>query len=100
MILVIVSILFLLLLFHLKGEFCSIKIKNGILYVNDKEISQTYVDDVLEYENMPDTKVKRYEEKLNKDKRYFVLDKFLNGNGDNTPIFVIPEKHYFFLGDN
>lgn len=77
-----------------------VQMKNGILYINDKEISQTYVDDVLEYDNMPDTKVKRYEEKLNKDKKYFVLDKFSNGNGDNTPVFVIPEKHYFFLGDN
>ena len=77
-----------------------IQMKDGKLYINNKEISQTYIGKIEEYDNVPESKVNAYREVLDNNKEVVVLDKIENGNGDNTPVFTIPEKHYFFMGDN
>lgn len=77
-----------------------IQMKDGKLYINDKEISKTYIGMIEEYDDIKESKVKAFREVLDNDKEVVVLDKFDNGNGDNTSIFIVPEKHYFFMGDN
>lgn len=77
-----------------------IQMKDGKLYINNQEISKTYIGKIEEYDNIPESKVKAYREVLDNNKEVVVLDKIENGKGDNTLVFTIPEKHYFFMGDN
>ena len=77
-----------------------IQMKDGILFINNEPISKTFIKNTLEFEDEVNSKAKEYKEKLQNGKEYLVLDKFENGNGDNTAVFTVPDKHYFFLGDN
>ena len=92
------SINYIKRLIGLPGD--KIQMKNGVLYVNGNEVPKKYIEEVLEYDNDPSSKVKEYREILDNGKEVIVLDKIKNGNGDNTAVFTVPEKHYFFLGDN
>ena len=42
----------------------------------------------------------RYRETLPGGRSYNILDQVPDGPGDNTPVFVVPEGHYFMMGDN
>ena len=44
--------------------------------------------------------VPRYRETLPNGVSYDVLDRDPQGNLDNTQVFVVPEGHYFMMGDN
>ena len=33
-------------------------------------------------------------------KEIIILKERLNGPADNTPVYTVPEHHYFFMGDN
>jgi len=77
-----------------------IQMKNGILFVNNVEIPKEYIGETLEFDDDPLSGVKEYMETLDNTRKIKVLDKFEDGVGDNTAVFVVPEKHYFFLGDN
>ena len=76
-----------------------IQVKDGVLYINEKAISKRYVNDVLEYENDNNTKVKSYEEVINNN-HFVVLDRTPYSNGDNTEVYIVPKNNYFFMGDN
>ena len=42
----------------------------------------------------------KYRETLPNGVSYNVLDRDPEGDLDNTPVFVVPEGHYFMMGDN
>ena len=44
--------------------------------------------------------IPRYRETLPNGVSYEVLDRDTQGNLDNTQVFVVPEGHYFMMGDN
>ena len=77
-----------------------IQMKNGILYINDEPVKKVYLGEILENDNDNTSLTKQYREIFNDGKEVLVLDKIENGPGDNTPIYIVPEKHYFFMGDN
>ena len=91
------SINYIKRLIGLPGD--KIQMKDGVLYINDKEISKEYIKDDLEYEDLSFSVVKLYKEIID-DKEVFVFDKNSYSDGDNTIPFYIPENHYFFMGDN
>ncbi len=45
-------------------------------------------------------RVPRYRETLPGGKSYYVLDCIAEGPSDNTPVYVVPPRHYFMMGDN
>lgn len=74
-----------------------IKIENDILYINDKEIEREYVDEYLDEKN--NIYLQKYNERLFNKEINVLQDKNLpirEGDGD----FIVPEGHYFFMGDN
>lgn len=79
-----------------------IQMKEGILYINDAPCS---LDEVGEYEGMGDDgpiKGIKYMETLPNGLKHIILKQIPFGQADydNTPVFVVPEGHYFMMGDN
>jgi signal peptidase I len=87
-----------------------IQVRDGVLYINEQAVPrvadgvfngdtsdtagvgvQHSVDD---YRDVP-----IFRETLDNGKTYQTLDLDLS-SGDNTPVFNVPEKHYFMMGDN
>jgi len=78
-----------------------IQIKDGILFINEKEIKREHkgvwrANDRYNISHTYDI----YEESLNKDFIYNVIDASPNGMLDNTGIYVVPKGHLFAMGDN
>jgi len=70
---------------------------NGSLYINDKIVQKELLNDSFEYE--PGATVPQYQETLPNGVKHKVLD-LSNSPYDYSGPFFVPEKHYFFMGDN
>jgi signal peptidase I len=78
-----------------------IQMKGGLLYLNGQAVKRTYVGTVKEdsgYGFIRD--VFQYRETLPGGKSYITDDFGPDEDLDNTPVFVVPEGHYFMMGDN
>ena len=77
-----------------------IKIINGVIFINNNEIYRKRLDDFIDTDfNVKNKRVRKYKEfffNLEID----ILDITDNGIADNTEEFVIPEDHFFVMGDN
>ena len=77
-----------------------IQIKDGELYINKKKILRKKISDIsiVRCANM-NSEVVAYIEQLENEKEYTAV---YNAAGSmvETDIYIVPEKHYFFLGDN
>tara|TARA_Y100001970_G_scaffold253373_1_gene328086 strand:+ start:7374 stop:8108 length:735 start_codon:yes stop_codon:yes gene_type:complete len=73
---------------------------NGDLYINNNQILKTLINDnIFLYCGRQKIKVSTFEEKLPNNKSYIVS--YRNDiSFQNTDKYIIPEDHYFFLGDN
>ena len=74
-----------------------VQLKSGQLYINDKPVKKIRLDDtVTASENIP-----TYQETLPNGKSYMVWETAGDMSiSDNTAQFVVPENHFFMLGDN
>lgn len=78
-----------------------IRVADGVLYINDKAVPRTQVKDFEDMSNPNHIRaVKQYEETMPEGKKYLTLDETQIGEGDYTAPYTVPEKHYFFMGDN
>ena len=78
-----------------------IQVKGGVLFINGQQIPRkpegvTAIDAGYGFIRQ----AAQFEETLPNGKRYTTFDFGPDGDVDNTPVFVIPEGHYFFMGDN
>ncbi|MCR4267931.1 signal peptidase I [Nitratireductor sp. ZSWI3] len=79
----------------------TIQMREGVLYINNEPVKREKTGQI----NDPDiTEMDRpvdvYRETLPNGVSYETLDLTPNGIGDNTREFVVPEGHYFMMGDN
>ncbi len=70
----------------------SIRIENGVLEINGQKVKRVKVAENEEYET--------YLETLPNGVSYNVIEYDDNSFADNMPLKVIPQNHYFFMGDN
>ncbi len=78
-----------------------IQMKNGLLYVNDKLVPRQALSPVREDVGGGYVReVARYQERLASGRTYDTQDFGTDGELDNTDVFVVPEGHYFMMGDN
>ena len=77
-----------------------IQMKDGVLYINDMAVPKVKVEDYIDTSTGEPRNVPRYRETLPNGVSYDVLDRDAEGNLDNTQVFVVPEGHYFMMGDN
>lgn len=80
-----------------------VQMKGGVLFINDEECELAYVgktDFYDDYGVIREAEV--YEETLPNGITHKILRQIPFGRGrlDNTPVYVVPEGHYFMVGDN
>ncbi len=77
-----------------------IQVKDGALYINGKAVPREQLGPAAVETGYGFTQIAmRYRETMGDD-RYTTFDLTPNGDVDNTPVFIVPEDHYFFMGDN
>jgi signal peptidase I len=78
-----------------------IQVQGGILLINDEPVPRQRIEDFdLMGRNGYSRKVPQYIETLPNGVSYHVLDSDPFGALDNTDVYVVPEDHFFFMGDN
>ncbi|MBB3310970.1 signal peptidase I [Rhizobium sp. BK196] len=78
-----------------------IQVTDGILYINGKPVPKV-PDGAFnsDYKLDPGQDVPVFRETLDDGKTYDTLDQSPVSRGDNTREFIVPEGHYFMMGDN
>ena len=78
-----------------------VQMKDGVLHINGTAVPKNRVDDYEEPDSFGNSrKIHRFEETLPNGHKYHVLDRTPDGSGDDTNEFVVPDGHYFMMGDN
>jgi len=78
-----------------------IMVRDGVLYINGAAVERERVEPFLDYDKAGREKlIRRYRETLPNGVSYFVLDEEDQSIADNTIEFLVPEGHYFMMGDN
>lgn len=79
----------------------SIQMINGQLFLNGVGVERERIEDFLELQrNGEPIRIRRFRETLPSGRSYEVLDQTDNGPVDTTPIYQVPDGHYFMMGDN
>lgn len=75
-----------------------IQVKAGILHINGEAVERRAVDDFVDEYGR---RIAQYEETLPNGVKHLILESSGDtGYADNTIEFVVPEGHYFAMGDN
>jgi signal peptidase I len=78
-----------------------VQMRRGQLYVNGEMVARQALPPVMIDSGYGFTRsVERYRETLPNGRSYVTYDYGPGGDLDDTPVFVVPEGHYFFMGDN
>lgn len=86
-----------------------IQIKNAVLHINGTAVKKDYVDDWFDKDT--GATLERYRETLPEGKQIITLheknhqapiapDGSMGFDAENTPEYIVPEGHYFMMGDN
>ncbi len=77
-----------------------VQMKDGLLYVNDELIQRDALSPVKTDTGYGVREVARFQETLKSGKKYVTQDWGTDGDLDNTVVHIVPEGHYFAMGDN
>lgn len=78
-----------------------IQVKDSVLYLNGKAVERKMVKPFTEKDvNGKEFIVDQYQEILPSGKSYNIIEKGYKLPQDNTNEYIVPEGHYFFMGDN
>jgi len=78
-----------------------IQILSGVLHINNEPVKRRRVEDyVLTDAFGREQRVRQYIEELPNGRAHRILEKSDTEGQDNTPEYVVPEGHFFMMGDN
>lgn len=78
-----------------------IRMIDGLLHINGEPVKRERISDYIETEESERAmRVRRWRETLPNGVSYTTLDLVDSGFYDNTQEYVVPENHYFMMGDN
>ena len=79
----------------------TVQLRQSILYINGKPVERKKVDDFIDRSRPNNyTRTARYMETLPNGRKHYILEVTVNTIFDNTPVYTVPEGHYFAMGDN
>ena len=79
----------------------TVQLRRSILYINGKPVEREKVDDFIDRSRPNNyTRTARYMETLPNGRKHYILEVTDNTIFDNTPVYTVPEGHYFAMGDN
>jgi len=77
-----------------------IRVTNGEIYLNENKILRKKINDFIDNDkNAFIKRIRKYVE-YHDDLTFEVLDIMDDGIADNTKLFLVPEGHFFVMGDN
>ncbi|HJO74179.1 MAG TPA: signal peptidase I, partial [Rhodospirillales bacterium] len=77
----------------------TVQLKKSILYINGEAVKRKKVEDFIEpFGDNNFTRAPRYLETLPGGRTHYVLEFTENTDYDTTPIYTVPEGHYFGMG--
>jgi signal peptidase I len=78
-----------------------IQMKDGLLYLNGEQVKREPLGAVREQSPYGAARdAMRYRETLPGGRTYVINDYGTEGDLDDTPVYIVPEKSYFVMGDN
>jgi signal peptidase I len=80
-----------------------IQMKDGVLHLNDVAVPKVRVEDYVDGDpesGFGGRPIPQFEETLPNGVTYRVLDEDPQNSADNTDVYIVPENHYFMMGDN
>jgi signal peptidase I len=86
--------IFIFRLIGMPGE--RIQMVDGHLHINGQPVKRTQVEDFV-YQGKP---AKQWSETLPNGVTHRTIDIIDKGFSDYTPVYIVPEGHYFMMGDN
>ena len=79
----------------------TIQVIGGILYINGEAVKRRKVEDFVTRDRQGNlNRIPRYLETLSNGQSHYILEESDRGANDNTPVYTVPEDHYFAMGDN
>ena len=77
-----------------------VRVTNGEIYLNQIKVLRNKLNDFIDNDkNAFIKRIRKYEE-FHNNLTFEVLDIMDNGIADNTELFIVPEGHFFVMGDN
>ena len=77
-----------------------IQVKNGILHINDVPVERSYLGLANATNGFTTMNFKVYEETLPDGSRHLIQERSDSDSFDNTAVYLVPDEHYFMMGDN
>ena len=78
-----------------------VQMRDGVLFINGQAVKKERIEDYVDASEPGLTApVPQFRETLPNGVQYRVLDTNPNGAADNTDVYVVPDGHYFMMGDN
>lgn len=78
-----------------------ISVQNGAVFINGDAVKRELVDSFIDYDAAGREKtIRQYRETLPNGVNYLTLDEIDGSMADNVGEYIVPEGHYFMMGDN
>jgi signal peptidase I len=78
-----------------------VQMKAGLLYINGQPVERRQIEDYADPDNRFSGPVAQYVESLPGGVQHRIIEiSGDQGDLDNTPVYVVPDEHYFMMGDN
>jgi signal peptidase I len=78
-----------------------IQMRDDVLYINGQAVPRTPLGNISFKDERGDvSQIPEYQETLPNGVSYITFDRQSDGEFDRTPVYRVPEGHYFFMGDD
>jgi len=78
-----------------------IQVIQGILHINGAPVKRRRIGEYVHHDNYGSAvSFIHYIETLPNGREHEIIERSDSGNLDNTPVYTVPDRHYFAMGDN